>query len=164
MPAAFRKEIYSSKLVLKAVVSGSRNVTKSLLTLQRKSLVLWRGFFFELKASPDCLCYYSCMPRTSHHHRARIHKKKKQPTDHLLINKLVLFMAIVEPLMTLPQIYEVWIRRETAGVSLMSWSFFFVAAIIWLLYGLKIKDTPLIVSSALWVLVEAVLIIGLLVF
>lgn len=34
MPGAFIKEIYSSKLVLKDVVSGSRNVTKSHWALQ----------------------------------------------------------------------------------------------------------------------------------
>jgi hypothetical protein len=33
MPVAFRKEIYSSKLVLKDVVSGPQNVTKSLQAL-----------------------------------------------------------------------------------------------------------------------------------
>ncbi len=34
MPVAFRKEIYSSKLVLKDVVSGPQDVGKSHWTLQ----------------------------------------------------------------------------------------------------------------------------------
>jgi hypothetical protein len=38
MLGAFRKETYSSKLVLKDVVSGSRDVTKSHMALQYKNL------------------------------------------------------------------------------------------------------------------------------
>jgi hypothetical protein len=38
MLGAFCKETYSSKLVLKDVVSGSRNVTESLQALQYKNL------------------------------------------------------------------------------------------------------------------------------
>ena len=72
-------------------------------------------------------------------------------------------MAVVEPLFTLPQAYNVWILRETAGVSLATWGFFAFAAVVWLLYGLAIKNTPLIISSTLWVLLEGSLVVGLIV-
>ena len=66
--------------------------------------------------------------------------------------------------MTFPQIYEVWSKHEKAGVSLASWSFFLIAAMIWLWYGLRIKDKPLIIASTLWVLMEGALVLGLLVY
>jgi len=72
-------------------------------------------------------------------------------------------MAIIEPLMTLPQVYEVWINRQAEGVSLLTWSFYVIAATIWLLYGLKIKDRPIILASILWVIVESTIVIGLII-
>ncbi len=46
MPVAFCKETYSSKLVLKDVVSGSRNVTESSPRNQEKRLVIfWQVVF-----------------------------------------------------------------------------------------------------------------------
>jgi hypothetical protein len=46
MLGAFRKETYSSKLVLKDVVSGSRNVTESLQALHSKCLSTSWGFLY----------------------------------------------------------------------------------------------------------------------
>lgn len=64
--------------------------------------------------------------------------------------------------MTLPQIYEVWVNHQTAGVSLLTWGMYIVAAFIWLLYGLQLKDKPLVISSFLWVVTEAAVVTGVL--
>ncbi|MBI2009314.1 hypothetical protein HYS84_02790 [Candidatus Saccharibacteria bacterium] len=56
------------------------------------------------------------------------------------VKRGVLVVAVAEPLSTFPQIYEIWIRHKSEGVSVLSWSLFAIAALIWLLYGLKIKD------------------------
>ena len=98
------------------------------------------------------------MPHIAHHKHLNDHKKQ---TEHLFLNRLVLAMAILEPLMTLPQVYEVWIRQQTEGVSFVTWSFFVGSAIVWLIYGLKIKSVPLIVSSTLWIIVESSIVVGL---
>jgi len=72
-------------------------------------------------------------------------------------------MAIVEPLMTLPQAYEVWMHHKSAGVSIITWGFFTFAAVIWLIYGLTIKNLPIIISSILWVIFEGSVVFGLLI-
>ena len=71
-------------------------------------------------------------------------------------------MAVAEPLSTLPQLYEIWIKHQSEGVSVLSWSLFAIAALIWLLYGLKIKDKAVIISSSLWVVTEAAVVAGVL--
>lgn len=81
----------------------------------------------------------------------------------ITIKKLVLAVAIIEPLMTIPQIYNIWVQHQTAGVSLLTWLLFVFAAATWLIYGLKIKDLPLIISGGLWVIVELAVVIGLLI-
>ena len=91
-------------------------------------------------------------------------KHIKIKKNHKLITQLVLILAVVEPLMTLPQVYEVWVRHQTAGVSLITWIFFTIAAATWLVYGITIKNTPLIVSGSLWVLLESFVVVGLLIY
>lgn len=78
------------------------------------------------------------------------------------VKRGVLVVAVAEPLSTFPQIYEIWIRHKSEGVSVLSWSLFAIAALIWLLYGLKIKDKPVIISSALWIITEIAVVLGVL--
>lgn len=101
------------------------------------------------------------MPNYSAHHRIRLKKLTKRQKE-LLIKRSVLIVAIVEPIMTLPQIYEVWVNHQTAGVSLLTWGMYIVAAFIWLLYGLQLRDKPLVISSFLWVVTEAAVVTGVL--
>lgn len=101
------------------------------------------------------------MARHYAHHRARLHRLTKKQKE-FLIRRAVLIVAIAEPLMTIPQIYEVWVNHQKAGVSLLTWAMYVVAAFIWLLYGLQLKDKPLIVSSSLWILTEAAVVAGVL--
>lgn len=62
--------------------------------------------------------------------------------------------------MTVPQIYEVWGKHHTEGVSIATWSMYIGAAAIWLIYGLQLKNKPLIVSSILFILTEAAIVAG----
>ncbi len=101
------------------------------------------------------------MPHIAHQNRTRLYEIQTRIIRYATLTKLVLAMAIIEPLMTLPQVYEIWIRKQAEGVSLLTWSFYIFAAIIWLLYGLKIKDRPLIIASTLWIIVELIVVIGL---
>jgi uncharacterized protein with PQ loop repeat len=100
------------------------------------------------------------MPRKSSQKYLKNHPKTK---SHTLLNELVLAMAIVAPLFTLPQVYNIWIRDEAAGVSMATWGFFIVSAVIWLLYGLTLKNIPLIVSSTLWALLDCSVALGLII-
>jgi uncharacterized protein with PQ loop repeat len=86
-------------------------------------------------------------------------KIKKQHENNVL-NKLVLVVAVVEPLMTLPQIYQIWTDKDASGVSAVTWLGYMIAALIWLFYGLKIKDKPIIISSTLWIITEGFVVLG----
>lgn len=88
--------------------------------------------------------------------RLRLNKKQQK----ILIRRSVLAMAVIEPLMTIPQIYEIWIKKQAEGVSGISWALYLFAAVIWLLYGLQLKDKPVIISSTLWLFMEAAVVLG----
>jgi uncharacterized protein with PQ loop repeat len=98
----------------------------------------------------------------SHHHYH--YRKQKTRVNNGYIGKLVLAAAIIEPLMTIPQIYQIWGTKKAQGVSLLSWSFYLLAAVIWLLYGFKVRDKAVVWASILWVLVEGMVIVGILVY
>ena len=95
-----------------------------------------------------------------HHIRSKTQTQTKTPK---FLQLAVLCAAVVEPLMTLPQIYEIWIRHQTAGVSLATWTFYSLGATIWLAYGLTIRNRPLIISGVLWVTLQWSVVLGLLV-
>ena len=96
-------------------------------------------------------------------HRAHHAVRRPLSSYQRVLNLLILILAVVEPLFTLPQTYNVWILHDTAGVSLTTWSFFTLASAVWTLYGLAIKNRPLIIASTLWTLLQGLLVAGLLV-
>lgn len=103
------------------------------------------------------------MPQHSAHHRVRI-RKLNEKQQKQLIKRSVLAIAVLEPAMTIPQINEIFSSQKAEGVSSTTWGLYIGAAIIWLLYGLQLKDKPLIISSILWIITEATVVIGTLLY
>lgn len=103
------------------------------------------------------------MPQPSAQYRVlKIKLTKKQQKQ--LIKRSVLIIAVIEPVMTLPQVLKIWIDKEAAGISSITWGFYIFAALIWLMYGIQIKDRPLIISSFLWIIMESLVVIGTLIY
>jgi hypothetical protein len=49
-------------------------------------------------------------------------------------------MSIFTMLMTVPQVLTIWLGRQAAGVSVLSWSAYLVSAILWFWFGIQKKD------------------------
>jgi uncharacterized protein with PQ loop repeat len=69
-------------------------------------------------------------------------------------------VALCGPLSSVPQMWEIWADRDAAGVSLVTWTLFLVTSVVWLLYGIVKSDRPLILSNAIWVVCEAIIMVG----
>ena len=80
------------------------------------------------------------------------------------LDKLITIVAIVSPLMTIPQIYQIFTSQSAAGVSLATWSAYFFMALVWVLYGIKQKDKAIIINNTLWAFFELFVIVGVIVF
>jgi MtN3 and saliva related transmembrane protein len=78
--------------------------------------------------------------------------------------RFVLLIAIIEPLSTIPQIYDVFTSKNAQSLSLLSWLLFAGASMVWLVYGVKIKSMPLIASSILWITTEVLLMVGIVLY
>ena len=97
------------------------------------------------------------MPTKSHHHIKQY--AKKRPSTQL--EKAMVAVAIAEPLMTIPQVIDLYSRPGNSNVSLLTWVLYLGASVMWLVYGLHIHNKPLIVTGALWLLMELLVIVGI---
>jgi uncharacterized protein with PQ loop repeat len=93
-----------------------------------------------------------------HHSRS----STSRDTDGGVLDKVLPIMSIVTMAMTLPQVWSVWVDEDTAGVSLLSWSAYLVAACLWLIDGLRKHDKTIWVTCIGWIAMDAAVVIGLL--
>lgn len=84
--------------------------------------------------------------------------------DRKLVDKTMMFVSVVAPLLALPQVWEIFSNKTAANVSLFTWVSFALFAIIYLLYGIVHRLKPLIVANILWLAVESMVIIGILIY
>ncbi len=84
------------------------------------------------------------------------HKELKE------INKVIMVVAIVEPLTTLPQVVQVMVDKDVSGVSVLTWGLYVFFEVIWLIYGLAIKNKPIAITNLLWIIMDALVVVGVL--
>jgi len=65
---------------------------------------------------------------------------------------------------TLDQVRIIWLEHTTAGVSLLSWTFYTVSAAVWLCYGLVHRERIIIVVNSFAVVANGCIVLGLLVW
>lgn len=88
-------------------------------------------------------------------------KKAKRSTGDIVLDRVVLLVSIGYPLSALPQLFQI-MHGNSAGVSVISWLSFFTCAALFLVYGLRRKVMPMIVSNSLWVVIDALVVASLL--
>ena len=77
-----------------------------------------------------------------------------------MIERTAYVAALGGPLSSIPQLWEIWMDRDAAGVSLVTWTLFLITSAVWLLYAINKRDRPLIISNGLWVVFEAFIMLG----
>lgn len=48
-----------------------------------------------------------------------------------------------------PQAFRIFKRKSAGDISILTYSILFVGAIVWVLYGIEIQSSPIIISNAL---------------
>ena len=89
--------------------------------------------------------------------------EKIQTAGRSTFDKFVLVLGVVESFSTLPQLYQIWINKQTAGVSVITWFSYSLIECIWLAYGIRQKDKAIIGGSISWGIMELLVAIGALV-
>jgi uncharacterized protein with PQ loop repeat len=104
------------------------------------------------------------MPHIAHYRRTTHKNLQALIIKNKWLRRMTFVLAVAAPLMTFPQIYEIWISKRSGGVSLLSWGFYVFSSIIWFLYAIKIKDKPLYISSGLWICANFLVVLGLILY
>jgi uncharacterized protein with PQ loop repeat len=90
------------------------------------------------------------------------HRKNKKRIGYkpTAIDSWIYVAVIVGPILTIPQVYSIWILHQK-GVSPISWAAYLFADVIWLLYGLKRRDKPIIFVQLAWIALSLLILVGL---
>ena len=91
------------------------------------------------------------------------------PAAHASISETVLRralggMSVFTIVMTVPQIWTIWISHQAAGVSVVSWTAYLVSALLWLWHGLRQRDKNIYLPCIGWIAADSAVIVGALVY
>lgn len=65
-----------------------------------------------------------------------------------MVQILGLTAGLLTTIAFLPQVVKTWKMRSAKDLSLSTFSLFFVGVTLWFVYGLLMKDTPIILTNA----------------
>ncbi len=104
-----------------------------------------------------------------HYHRRKRCYEKHEPFPHpnkwkRIVDTLIYPIAMFGPIMTIPQVWIIWVDKNAGGVSAVSWGAYMITAVFWLNYGIIHKEKPIIFSSCLWLVLEALIVTGTLMY
>src|SRR5262245_3431452 len=99
------------------------------------------------------------MVRHAGAHKHLHQKPKKGPFDYL-----VYFFMVATPWLEVPQAMAIFSKHDAANVSLTTWGFFSVASLVWAVYAIREKLLPIFVSSALYLVIEASIVAGIVIY
>lgn len=65
---------------------------------------------------------------------------------------------------TLPQVYQIYSTQNAEGVSALSWGYYTLFYLILLTYGFVHKETPIILTYSLCVILFAMIFVGAIIY
>jgi uncharacterized protein with PQ loop repeat len=100
-----------------------------------------------------------------HLHWRKRAQLKEDPYPHPhkwvhFLDDLILIIAVIGPLMTVPQIYTLYFENNVSGVSPITWSMFAFFNVFWIIYGWIHKDKRIFLAYCLWFIVNSTVAIG----
>lgn len=100
----------------------------------------------------------------AHHayrHDVHTHKKRLASSAAKFIDKSIYVIGILSVAANLPQLWDVWVVKNTSGVSLISWTGFFLGSLFWFGYGWLHEEMPIMFVNGLLIFVQAGIVAGL---
>ena len=85
------------------------------------------------------------------------------PTPGRGLARVLRALSVFTMLMTLPQVVAVWTGSGPSGVSVISWGTYLVVACLWLVYGIQRRDKTIYLACIGWIVLDALVVIGVLV-
>ena len=80
------------------------------------------------------------------------------------VEAFALAAGIVQPLITLPQIYEIYSEQSATNVSLLTWLGYLFFGIVFLVYGIVFRLKPIWVGQIIWVTMQVITVAGIIIY
>ena len=81
-----------------------------------------------------------------------------------LLRRALGAMSVFTIVMTVPQIWTIWVGHQAAGVSIPSWSAYLLSALLWFWHGLRKRDRNIYLACVAWIAADSAVIAGALVY
>jgi len=102
------------------------------------------------------------------HKRAQAHKDIEQfPSINpkiKFLDDILLVVAVIGPLVTIPQIIQIFTTQDVRGLSPITWGMYALFNILWLIYGVVHKEKPLIITYTLWFFMNSTIFASIFIF
>ena len=85
-------------------------------------------------------------------------------TADALLRRALGGMSVFTLLMTVPQVYTIWIRHQAAGVSIPSWSAYLLGALLWFVHGVRSGDRNIYLACIGWIVLDVAVVAGAVVY
>jgi len=77
-----------------------------------------------------------------------------------ILSILATISGSVMALASIPQIYKIFKRKSAKDISALSYTFFVSGGLIWLLYGIELNSSAIILSNTLSVTTSIFVLVG----
>lgn len=91
-------------------------------------------------------------------------KPTQRRKKEYLIDKIILVVAVLEPLCTLPQIIEIYDSKDASGVSILTWVGLNILTTVWIWYAIIRKQKVVLIYQTLFFIFDTILIIGAIIY
>lgn len=80
------------------------------------------------------------------------------------LEKFLRSLSVLTMVMTLPQVLSIWVGRDANGVSLISWASYLFSACLWFVYGFQKRDKTIYLACIGWILLDAAIVVGIVIY
>jgi uncharacterized protein with PQ loop repeat len=82
------------------------------------------------------------------------------PAPQSGLRRLLGLMSVFTLAMTVPQVWTIWVERQAAGVSVLSWGAYLLSALLWFWYGLQQRDKNIWLPCIGWIVLNGAVVVG----
>jgi uncharacterized protein with PQ loop repeat len=87
-----------------------------------------------------------------------------QKQNRTKVDSVMSVAAVIHPLMAVPQVIQIYVTEQAAGLSLFTWAAWLALGMVFLAYGLAHRLRPYILMQVLWVVIDVLVISGILIY
>ncbi len=81
-----------------------------------------------------------------------------------LLDKTAFIAAFIQPLMTAPQLFQIYTTQDVSSLSITTWAAYTILGFVVLVYAIKKPARALILGQAIWVIADFGVLLGILLF